>query len=266
MHHRTVLKWSAAVVVGLLAMAACNDETTGPNSKAPPTTPSLLFANGDNFNGTGACLAHDAAFSGYTNGVNGDTTVLAGTTHCVANDIGVAHADLISFSTNGTDFTDYTGQSVTCNEGDSLWVHLHTDLHQTDNSERTDIGLWIAVDGGNARTGTCNHYNLIPPSFSNTDSLGVWNIDSDHCGDMNAADSTSVDIGTIKVLCETATSTSTSLHVGSCIGWTQPGGNQACPQNGTEDALHYRYGTVPGTTSKCNCVAHDTTIIVLERN
>ena len=115
MHHKTVLKWSAAVVVGLLAMAACNDETTGPNGKAPPTTPSLLFANGDNFNGTGACLAHDAAFSGYTNGVNGDTTVLAGTTHCVANDVKVAHADLISFSTNGTDFTDYTGQSVSWN-------------------------------------------------------------------------------------------------------------------------------------------------------
>ena len=253
MQRKAIWGWSVAVVVGLLAIGACNDDTpVGPNGKAAPTTPSLLFANGDNFNGTGACLAHDAAYAGFTSGVNGDTTVLA-SSHCTAKDIKVAHADLISYSTDGTNFTDYSGQSVACNEGDTLWVHLHTDIHQTDNSQRTDIGMWVAVDGGNARTGTCNHYNLIPPSFSNIDSLGVWNIDGDHCGDMNAADSTSVDMGTIKVLCETATDTSTLLHVGSCLGWTQPGANQQCPQNGTEDAIHFRYGTVPGTTSKCNC-------------
>lgn len=184
MQKKTLLKWSVAVVVGLLAIGACNDDTAvGPNGKAAPTKPSFLVDN--NFNGSGNCLAQDA----YDGGAVSSPSTLADTGRgggCTANDIRVAHADLISWglgSGPGKDTlatTEYDpANPPTCKEGDSLYVHLHSDIQQTTSAERTDIGIWVANDGGFARTGTCNHYNLIPPSFSTPDSLGVWNLDAD---------------------------------------------------------------------------------------
>lgn len=75
---------------------------------------------------------------------------------------------------------------------------------------------------------------------------------------------TAVDIGTIKVACRT-TGTGTAdtlLHVGSCIGWTQGGDNRQCPVDNAETGTAYRLGTVPGTSSKCNCEGFTIPVVV----
>ena len=88
------------------------------------------------------------------------------------------------------------------------------------------------------------------------------NTDSDSCGDLVNAGSATVPLGVISTICQTATNTSTLLHIGSCVGWTEPGGDQVCPQGGNVTDDGFRWGTVPGTTSKCNCGGFDVPIVV----
>ena len=59
-------------------------------------------------------------------------------------------------------------------------------VEETATSARSDIGIWVGLNGSNGRTGTCNHYNLVAPD-SGTTVGGVSNVDGDECGDMNAA-------------------------------------------------------------------------------
>ncbi|HEX8943545.1 MAG TPA: hypothetical protein VF785_10435, partial [Gemmatimonadaceae bacterium] len=257
MKNQRILLWSAALAVGWLAVACNNDATVAP--KVAPGTP--LFSATVPFNNNGECLAYDAWASGFTNGVTDSTTLADPTQHCTSEDVKIAHTHLLQFSTDSVNFTDYNGQTITCQEGSKVFVHLLAHVDETATSARSDIGIWISTDGGNARTGLCNHYNLVAPAL-NTTVNGVSNVDGDQCGDMNAGDSSHVDIGVISAICHAATSADTLLHVGSCLGWTQPGGDQVCPKDGSQTPNGYRFGTVPGTTAKCNCEGFNVPIVV----
>ncbi len=243
-----------AVPIAVIALfvAACSELTKNPVAPATPEGPA--YSATEPFNDTGACLAKDAYLSGFTSGVNDSLDLADPKQNCTSNDIRIARADVKQYSLNGTDFITFTGQPIACNAGQTILVTMDAILQETATSERTDIGIWIATDGGNARTGTCNHYNLV-----NGGAAGVSNIDSDQCGDMNNADSTRVALGTLSFICNSA-GTSDSLHIGSCLGWTQPGGDQVCPTANSPQG--FRNGTVPGTTSKCNCGGFNLPIIV----
>jgi len=257
---RTCTLIGAVGVLGVLA--SCGETPTGapggPSSLSPSGKPALGLI--ENINGAdGACLATDAFLSGATNGVNDDQDLADPGQHCTANDVSIASADILAYSFNGIDFTTYTGQPIQCIEGDPIFLDLKANLQETATSTRTDIGVWIATDGGNARTGTCNQYNL------RNAQTGVSNTDSDSCGDLVNAGAATVPLGVISTICQTATTASSLLHVGSCVGWTEPGGDQACPQGGVASDNNFRFGTVPGTTSKCNCGGFDVPIVVEKR-
>jgi hypothetical protein len=260
MHDTITRIRNCTIAAALVALAACGDSTKVTTNSAPrPSKPA--YGVSDPLNGAdGVCLAKDAYLSGAVNGVNDTLDLADPTKNCTANDVSVASADIESYSFDGVNYTQYAGQTITCNEGEPLFVQLKANIKENATSKRTDIGAWIATDGGNARTGTCNHYNLIAPD-SGTVVDGVSNVDGDYCGDLENQDSSFVELGIISTVCH-ADASSDSLHIGSCLGWTEPGGDQACPQNGSNTANGFRWGTVPGTTSKCNCSGFNINITV----
>jgi len=102
-----------------------------------------------------------------------------------------------------------------------------------DISTRADVGSWIATDGGNAITGACTQYTLV------NGTAGVSNNDGDLCGDMNSGSTTIVPLDILTLTCHD--NGSGLLHVGACIGWTEPGADRTCPVPGvTPTTLGYR--------------------------
>jgi hypothetical protein len=254
---------TCTLIGALGALAACGESTVGPKSEIAPSGPS--FTATVPFNNGGVCMADDAvaAPTGTIDGVkNGDDPLTA--TNCTSNDVRIATTTLNSYRLSDGQggflppVTFNPGDIVNCNEGDQIVLNLNAKLEETANSARSDIGIWIATDGGDALTGACNHYNLVPGSG------GVTNPDNDSCGDLNAgAVVPAFPLGDITAVCETATNTSTLLHVGSCLGWKEPGADTACPlasQGATPDG--FRWGTLYANKSKCNCDGFDVPIIV----
>jgi uncharacterized repeat protein (TIGR01451 family) len=255
---------TCTTIAALGLLASCNDRaTTAPSAiSLAPTDPS--FAAGVPFNDEGVCLAADAFRSGFTSGVNSENSLLADPTKsCTSNDVRVAQADIISFSFDGVDFTTYTGQEVTCAVDQPIFVKVAAHLEETATSARSDIGIYIGLNGSNGRTGTCNHYNLVAPAQGTTVG-GVTNIDGDKCGDMNAGGTTNppVELGIIDAICQ-STGGSDLLHIGSCLTWTVPGSDQVCPQGDVESPNGFRWGTAPSAKSKCNCAGFDLPITVV---
>ena len=251
--------------IGALALlAACGDSLTSTPSLSPSAKPALLENDPLNL-ADGFCLAKDAWLADATTGVNDSLDLADPGQHCEANDISIATADILEYSLDGVTFFPYVAGAITCDEGSDIFVKLNAHVKENSESARTDIGVYIATDGGNARTGTCNHYNLLAPAFDDTPPYttvgGVANVDGDKCGDMVDQKEAIVELGIITAKCESV-GTSTKVHVGSCVSWTQPGGDQVCPQGGAETPDGYRFGTVPGTTSKCNCEGFDIDITV----
>ena len=247
-----------SLAVLALTVAACTDTVTR-DVTAPSKVNGPNLAADQPFNDQGACLAADvlAAPAGF------DSPSLA-SGHCTAEDIKIATADVLEYSFDGSTFIPFNPATpISCVETTPIFLRINAHVVETATSERTDIGVWIAQDGGNARTGVCNHYNLAPAPTQGTVVNGVSNIDGDQCGDMNNAAEAILPLGVIDAVCQTATPTSTLLHIGSCLGWTQPGGDQVCPTN-AGGANGFRFGTIPGTSSKCNCEGFDVPITVLK--
>src|SRR5947209_14707382 len=123
--HHLFRNCTLAAALGLIA--ACGDRVTPPTSDPTPTTgPS--FALGVPFNDQGACLAADAFNSGATSGVSSVTTLADPTKSCTSNDVRVASADVIEYSFDGQTYTQYTGQTVTCNVGTPIFVKVAANL------------------------------------------------------------------------------------------------------------------------------------------
>jgi uncharacterized repeat protein (TIGR01451 family) len=268
------------MVAGALAsIYACSDSSViEPNRSLSPTIAS--FAKDKAPNGPGRCLAADAylanlALKGTVSGVSDSLALADPNQSCTSNDISIAETEIQSYRIGEND-TDHpwTGQRVTCNKDDVIHVTLAAHVKENASSVRTAIGIWIANNGGNARTGTCDHYNLVAPPFipfgakgqptqPNTVG-GVSNYDNDACGDMNLQNETDkIPLGEITAQCNSA-GTTDSVHVGSCLAWTVPGDKRVCPLNGVEDPDHFRWGTTPGEKSKCNCGGFNIPIFVVK--
>jgi hypothetical protein len=273
---------ACALAGALGAFVACSDSpTTAPRTGAVPTQkPSYNASTG--FNDAGKCMADDAvaAPTGTISGIKfGDDPATA--SNCTSQDVKIATATLSSYlladengNFSGTPIPYNPGDHVTCTVGQRIQLTMAAKLNETATSARADIGVWIATDGGAATTGACNHYNLTVNPL--VDGSGVTNPDNDSCGDLNAgAVVPSFDLGTFTAVCETAASaTNGLLHIGSCIGWKEPGADAACPLPdakpntlpnwNTESPTGYRFGTLYANKSKCNCDGFDVPITVVQ--
>ncbi len=111
---------------------------------------------------------------------------------------------------------------------------------------RYDPGVWIATDGGNAKTGACySDYLIAPLTTTYTPPWGppYWDAEAngDQCGDIAAGELNAVyrDIGPVTIQC---TAGNTSGTINTCVAWDNQSDNN-CPAN----------HNCPGTGSKCNC-------------
>ena len=260
-----VKKWKLAVTAAAagLFIVACSEATKHPVAPegAPAYTPSFGLVNAGN--GPGACMGEDSYASGLTPGL-----ASASGLNCTANDIALASATVTeySFVSAAGPFTALApGATISCTQGDTIYARTSAIL-ETSATYRWDVGVWIATDGGDAVTGSCVHFNLIPGA------QGVPNTDGDACGDMASANGlTTVPLDVLTLVCSDADGND-SLDVGACIGWqnqlnsTDPSDpkNRICPITPPGGALGFRYGTVPDNKAKCNCEPFQLPIDVLK--
>jgi hypothetical protein len=117
-------------------------------------------------------------------------------------------------------------------------------------STRYDIGIWIALEGGNAKTdstNTCYHGILRPlevlPDYPWTAYGPYRDEDGDWCGDIIENDGMNyADIQTLHIKC-VDTGGGLMSYVNTCVSWDNNAGT-TCSTIAQ---------AVPGTTSKCSC-------------
>jgi uncharacterized repeat protein (TIGR01451 family) len=278
MNTKFVRKCALAGAIGLFA--ACTDSPTSTSSPRTEAPAFPAYTATTAFNNSGQCMADDAvrAPTGTIKGIKfGDDPTSA--TNCTSQDVKIATALVSSYRIadslgvfSGAPIPYNAGDNVTCIQDRKIELTMSTKLNETASSARSDVGIWIATDGGNAQTGACNHYNL--PVNPLTPGTGVSNGDNDSCGDLNAgAFVPNFPLGTFVAVCETAANSNNLLHVGSCIGWKEPGADGACPLPDanpnslpnwvTESPDGYRFGTLYANKSKCNCEGFDVPITVV---
>ncbi len=188
-----------------------------------------------------------------------DITGFAGS-GCSANDLDVV---LIGLGVQSDGCVSPTDQMV---------VQLGAQLEGRGGNTRYDVDLWIPLDGGDARTGTCLRQTLTPgisptgttPSSTDlTNGCGPYrNDDGDACNEINGAEDPCQTAPT-PARCPSASSTIDAIYdfplfitlpcqptsggflqLATCVSWDQ---NAATTCNDPSQAL-------PGTNSKCQCV------------
>src|SRR5678815_2872071 len=94
---------------------------------------------------------------------------------------------------------------------------------------RYDIGLYIALDGGDARTGICSHQflgpALSPPGVLDlTGGDGPYrNLDGDGCGDIENGEDNVKDLGVLTIPC-TDIDEDGFVDLGTVTSWDENGG------------------------------------------
>lgn len=169
---------------------------------------------------------------------------------CTSQDVKIASFDLLQIVDGCTGPSDYATVQLRAN----LLVGAQT---------RYDVGFWLALDGGAARTGSCFKEWLTPVKApQGTDPVGAeltsgfgpfLNSDGDVCGDAKAT------YGQFDRLCSTSADSTVPqnvllpcadadangfLDVGTCAGWKNQANNNC---TGIASA------GIPDTTSKCSC-------------
>lgn len=152
------------------------------------------------------------------------------------------------------------GEPIACEPGETVTLHLRAQLVST-LFHRADIGLFVATDGGDARTGACFHDYLPPPlagqgeynpggpfpgdpggPFFNAEM--VWDPE-DECGDLEGGVYTYHDIAPttgIEVPCVDKDGDS-YLDVDACVSWDIL---RTVTCLGVEDAI-------PSSCCECRC-------------
>jgi hypothetical protein len=181
----------------------------------------------------------------------------SGPTNCTANDISIAQANVSQV--NGNDVIPNT--PIQCTPGTNISITMTATLKSTANSNRDDIGVWIATDGGDAKTGACRHYNLVVGSPGTINGTGGETVDA--CAGMAEAAQTTLDLDTFSIPCNPIPDPNNpgqlAIKVGSCLSWKVPGQDELCPRGFTGNpatiytADDFRAATIPGTPAKCNC-------------
>jgi len=168
---------------------------------------------------------------------------------CTSNDVRIADTDVLSVD----------GQTVgpfTCRRGDMINVQLAVKFENGASSRRSDIGLWLSQDGGDAETGDCEfNYFPIPPGVP-----GNADDPPDTCGDLKPKESVPPNIAdpgiplpAFDLTCDNGGGTTSTVTVGSCIGWKIPGADENCDVVAAAYGDNYAAATLPGTKSKCRC-------------
>jgi len=170
-----------------------------------------------------------------------DAAIEAGSANklnCTANDVKV------------TKITSSTPQSCTIGEQITFTGTLTVAANA---SGRYDIGAYIANDGGNALTGSCN-ISTVPDSNTcctdqPTSSCPYANLDSDACGDVTKVGSWSFTLGgPISIVCQDANGDGTA-DASTCTTWKQRADSSDCTGPDSPGTL----GAFAGSPSKCNC-------------
>ena len=223
----------------LLAAACSADSPTEPLGPSPsaivPETPAFLLTSEG-----GQCMFDDYA----------DFAETGGTPTCTTNDIRIARTEVTSV--DGQAF-DPESDELLCGAGQTVELGITLFLEETADSDREDVGIWIAEDEGNAKTGQCRHYVI------DGDEPTAFNPDNDECSGVSSAAEAAVDLGILTVQCPTSGS---SISIGSCIAWQIPGANDECPSDIDDGADGFRDPTVPGSPAKCTCEPFNIPIIL----
>jgi len=161
----------------------------------------------------------------------------------------------------------------TCQEGEMVPIDLNATVKF--NTARYDAGWYIALDGGDAMTGTCKMKCLQEHSKDPTvimDAPGSdiavgkirWDSDfrkpNDECGDVimtNGGGGVLEHMGIaneVKMMC-TDKNDNGNMDFGICFSWRQPGGDDKCDPN-----MLY-----PGTPSKCFCTRYEIPQVTVEK-
>jgi hypothetical protein len=254
-----------AVGVGFVAVACDEevptalDEETTQTVKETATDPAVtteqstpLFDTQISAEPAYNCMGDESV--GFVNGVSGPLDL-----NCTANDVVIALADIDS-CTGCTGGDGSPGNPYTCTEGSTITISGYVELQSNSNSRRSDIGWWIAEDGGDAQTGTCQHFY-----FDTTgDPTGLDDLDpvSDACGDIGAADyfaNIPLDkpVTEFDVICQD-NDADDQLDASACTGWKIPGDDQVCPDDAdgvppSGTTMDYVKGTLPANKAKCRC-------------
>ncbi len=196
-----------------------------------------------------------------------DVSGLPHSANCTANDVSLSLIAQVQES-DGCSFP-----------GDTAQVQMQAHLIAT-SRERYDIGIFIALDGGTGRTGSC-HHNYLPPPLAPPGVLDVGSPlignggtaffdaeltedPADSCGDLAQGVNNYYDLEdygfsdvlqTLTIVC-VDTDDNGLVDVGSCLSWDNgksKGTNQAPSCDSVLD-------TVPSTVAKCRCETLNTTL------
>lgn len=126
-------------------------------------------------------------------------------------------------------------------------------------AERYDIGMFFALDGGDAFTGTCARTFLPPPllglsAYDPTSGTGPYltlEPANDLCGDLEQGVETFRDLGQLTIPC-TDSNHDGRVDLGTCISW-----DNNVLGNCTQES-----DAVPSTAAKCRCERLDIQIVV----
>lgn len=183
------------------------------------------------------------------------------TNNCTANDVRISELR--------------NSEDISCEAGSDVELNLRARLVGTSN-ERYDLGTFVALDGGDARTGTCQQDYLPPPlsaggTCSGSGQACHWDGDcpageactggydplsgagpffnaeaeedeNDLCGDIEQAVETFYDLVTVTVPCQDMNGDG-YLDIGTCVSWDNQKNNTCVDVS----------GAIPNTKAKCNC-------------
>jgi hypothetical protein len=143
---------------------------------------------------------------------------------------------------------------------DTFTVQLRAEYVAGANT-RFDVGSWVALDGGNARAGSC-YRDYLPPPLADLASYNPCTTGApagacvgpyydaedppgsgDECGDIDQGVSTYYDLPTLTLPCVDNNGDGFVDPIGTCVAWDNQNDVNCFSVN---DAL-------PGTGSKCNC-------------
>src|SRR5262245_46562090 len=223
--------------------AACVDRPAAPPMPTAPERP--LLAASTPFNGAGQCLGNDAiTWRQFVGGL--DETSTPESLSCVANDIVVTSVVATEYSPDGVTWFP-GGDPITCVAGQVIFFRVKANLaNQAANG--ADVGLWLSPTGGNAKVGSCLHYNIpgnaLPPDATNPD--------GDSCGNVAAGSSPALVLGELQFVCIPG-----PIQIGTCLAWSTDADQRECPVPTVSGANGFRAGTLPSFKDRCSCQTNE---------
>ena len=234
-----------ATIAGLVLIGGVLANSAAASNSAVESNNALFVGQGVNLFSHGGTT--NGCFVDRYNDVNNKNET---SLNCTANDVQLAQYSLLTGPTS-------------CVEGEEITLTLLGQFIAT-ASERYDVGMFIATDGGdpNTKGGTCYNDYLHPVSLTNTDiniSTGngpffngeLTQDTNDFCGDIEQKPSgitTNFKTAEITIICQDSNNNGTA-DVNSCTVWSNSRSDGSTNKPSCED----EFDTIAGTTAKCRC-------------